>query len=109
MITNPNPDSPIVEYEMGYGADEFGKVLQGSFTGERTDFASTELGRHRWRVSLVGHDFAVVVEVKQAPPRKIALFSLPVLKVRFEFEQAEAEARAQFFHRFHQYFQKGGG
>ena len=41
---------------MGYGADEFGKVLQGSFTGERTDFASTELGRHRWRVSLVGHE-----------------------------------------------------
>ena len=109
MKTNPNPDSPIVEYEMGYGADEFGKVLQGSFTGERTDFVSSELGRHRWRVSLPDHDFAVLVEVKQAPPRKIGLFSLPVLNVRFEFEQAEVDTREQFFHRFHQYFHKGGG
>jgi len=106
---NPNPDSPIVEYEMGYGADEFGKVLQGLFTGERTDFANTRIGQHRWRVTLAGRDFAVLIEVKQAPPRKIALFNLPVLKVRFEFERAEGDARELFFHRFHQYFHKGGG
>lgn len=109
MNSNPNPDSPIVEYEMGYGADEFGKVLQGPFSGARTDFACTKLGSHRWRVSLAGRDFAVLIEVEQAPPREIALFNLPVLKVRFEFEQAESETREQFFHRFHQYFHKGGG
>lgn len=94
---------------MGYGADEFGKVLQGPFTGERTDFKCTEIGRHYWRVTLADRKFGVLVQVAQAPPRKIALFSLPVLKVRFEFEQAEADTRAQFFHRFHQYFHKGGG
>ena len=38
MNPNPNPDSAVVEYEMGYGADEFGKVLRGPFSGERTDF-----------------------------------------------------------------------
>ena len=109
MNPNPNPDSPVVEYEMGYVADEFGKVLRGPFTGERTDFDSIELGRHRWRVTRNGHDFGVVIEVNQAPPRKIALFSLPVLKVRFEFESAEGDTRERFFRRFHQYFQKGGG
>jgi hypothetical protein len=109
MNPNPNPDSAVVEYEMGYGADEFGKVLQGPFTGERTDFISTEIGRHHWRVTLAEREFSVIVEVKQGPPRKIALFRLPVLNVRFEFEQAEGDTRQQFFHRFHQYFHKGGG
>ena len=78
MNPNPNPDSPVVEYDMGYAADEFGKVLQGPFTGERTDFVSAELGRHRWRVTLDGTDFAVLIAVADAPPRKIGLFSLPV-------------------------------
>ena len=109
MNPNPNPDSPTVDYEMGYGADEFGKVLQGPFSGERSDFESVELGRHRWRVTLAEHDFAVVIGAQQAPPRKIALFNLPVLKVRFEFEAAEGDTRRQFFQRFHQYFHKGGG
>jgi hypothetical protein len=109
MNPNPNPDSPVVKYEMGYAADEFGKVLQGQFTGERTDFNCSEISRHRWRVTLTSDDFSVVIDVKQAPPRKIALFSLPVLNVHFEFERAEAYIREKFFHRFHQYFHKGGG
>ena len=109
MNPNPNPDSTVVEYEMGYGADEFAKVLQGPFTGERTDFACSGVSRYRWRVALADQDFAVLIGVEQAPPRKIALFNLPVLKVRFEFEQAEGDTRERFFHRFHQYFHKGGG
>lgn len=109
MLPNPDPDSPVVEYEMGYLAAEFGKVLRGPFTGERTDFESSELGRHRWRVTQTGRDFEVIVEATQAAPRKMGLFTLPVLRVRFEFENAEAETRERFFRRFHQYFQKGGG
>jgi len=34
---------------------------------------------------------------------------LPVLDVRFRFGDTPAAAREQFFHRFHQYFHKGGG
>ena len=109
MNPNPNPDSAVVDYEMGYAADEFGRVLLGPFSGERSDFASAELGRHRWRVTLDDQDFVALVEVREAPPRKIGLFSLPVLKVRFEFEVAEDGTRERFFRRFHQYFQKGGG
>ena len=109
MLPNPDPDSPVVEYQMGYLADEFGKVLQGPFTGERSEFASIALERHRWRITAEGDDLDVVVAVEQAPPRTMGLFKLPVLRVRFEFESAEAATRERFFQRFHQYFQKGGG
>jgi hypothetical protein len=109
MNTNPNLASPIVEYEMGYGADEFGKVLLGPFSGTRSDFNCVELGRHRWLVTLAGSALELVIEVTQAPPREIALFRLPVLKVRFQFDRDDAAAREKFFHRFHQYFHKGGG
>ena len=109
MKTNPDPESPVVEYEMGYGADEFGKVLLGPFSGARSDFNCVEIGRHRWLVTLVGSALEVEIEVSEAAPRKIALFSLPVLKVRFQFDKADTASRERFFHRFHQYFHKGGG
>lgn len=107
---NAKSDSPpnLVEYEMGYGADEFGKVLLGPFTG-KSDFNAAEIGRYRWLLSLVGSAFELEIEASEQPPRKIALFVLPVLKVRFRFDRAEAGERERFFHRFHQYFHKGGG
>lgn len=107
---NANPETPakLVEYEMGYGADEFGKVLLGPFTG-KSDFNAVEIGRHRWLISLVGSAFELEIEAGEQPPRKIGLFALPVLKVRFCFERAEEGERERFFHRFHQYFHKGGG
>ena len=109
MNPNPDPESAVVEYEMGYGADEFGKVLLGPFSGARSDFDCVEIGRYRWLVTLAGSAFELVIEAREAPPRKIGLFSLPVLKVRFQFEKPDAAARIRFFHRFHQYFHKGGG
>ena len=109
MNSNPNPGSPLVEYEMGYGADEFGKVLLGPFSGDRSDFNCVEIGLHRWLVTLAGTAFELEIEVREAPPREIGLFRLPVLKVSFRFDSAEPATREQFFKRFHQYFQKGGG
>ena len=109
MKANPDPESPVVEYEMGYGADEFGKVLLGPFSGARSDFECVEIGRHRWLVTLAGTAFEAVIEVLEAAPRKIGLFNLPVLKVRFQFDKADTDTRTRFFHRFHQYFHKGGG
>ncbi len=97
-----------VEYEMGYGADEFGKVLLGAFTA-KSDFNAVETGRHRWLVSLVGSAFELEIDASEAPPRKIGLFALPVLDVRFRFDQSEPAERERFFTRFHQYFHKGGG
>jgi hypothetical protein len=47
--------------------------------------------------------------VTEKPPRKLGLFKLPVLEVKFSFTDTDAVLRNQFFHRFHQYFHKGGG
>ena len=108
MNATPDSKSKLVEYEMGYGADEFGKVLLGPFTG-KSDFNVVEIGRHRWLISLVGSAFELEIDASEQPPRKIGLFELPVLKVCFSFDRAEAAERDRFFHRFHQYFHKGGG
>ncbi len=108
MGANPEPQTKLVEYEMGYGADEFGKVLLGPFTG-KSDFNVAEIGRHRWLVSLAGSAFELEIEASELAPREIGLFALPVLKVCFRFDQAADGERERFFHRFHQYFHKGGG
>jgi len=92
MKTNPDPASAIVRYEMGYGADEFGKVLNGSFSGQQP-----------------GKELELTIKVTQNPPRKLGLFNLPVLDVSFSFGTTDADLREGFFHRFHQYFHKGGG
>jgi len=101
--------SNLVEYEMGYGADEFGKVLLGPFSGDRSDFDATEIGRHHWQVSRAACAFELDVKVSEMPPRKLGLFKLPVLDVKFDFGNTESSLRDEFLHRFHQYFHKGGG
>jgi hypothetical protein len=72
------PDETLVEYEMGYAADEFGNVLNGPFSGDKSSYRCNEI-------------------------------ELPVLEVKFSFTDTDAVLRNQFFHRFHQYFHKGGG
>lgn len=109
MTADSGPQCSLVEYEMGYGADEFGKVLLGPFSGDRSDFNAAEIARHHWRVSLEGSAFELEIRVTEKPPRKLGLFNLPVLEVKFSFNDTEAAPRAAFFHRFHQYFHKGGG
>ena len=109
MKTNPDPGSPTVEYQMGFAADEFGKVLNGPFSGDKSPYRCRELARHHWSVEQSGEDLDLNIEVVQKPPRKLGLFNLPVLDVRFCFADTDSTLRIRFFHRFHQYFHKGGG
>ena len=109
MKSNPDPASAIVRYEMGYGADEFGKVLNGAFSGEKSPYECRELGRHNWSVQQSGKELELTIKVTQKPPRILGLFNLPVLDVSFSFGTTDADLREGFFHRFHQYFHKGGG
>ena len=108
---NHNPDSPpgIVEYEMGYGADEFGRVLNGSFSGEKSPYQCRQIARYHWSLEQAGTAFELTIKVAEKPTRKLGLFNLPVLAVRFSFADTETALRDDFFHRFHQYFHKGGG
>ena len=43
------------------------------------------------------------------PPRRIALLSVPRLRLRFAFEGVDEPARLRFMHRFDLYTQRGGG
>lgn len=99
----------VVEYEMGYGADEFGKVLCGPFSGDKSAYRCTQLARHHWSLEQPGTAFELAIKVTEKPARKLGLFNLPVLEVKFSFADTEAALRENFFQRFHQYFHKGGG
>jgi hypothetical protein len=103
------PDETLVEYEMGYAADEFGNVLNGPFSGDKSSYRCNEIERHHWSVEQSGESFILTIMVTEKPPRKLGLFKLPVLEVKFSFTDTDAVLRDQFFHRFHQYFHKGGG
>ncbi|MCP3690338.1 MAG: hypothetical protein GY784_18195 [Gammaproteobacteria bacterium] len=105
----PPGDAASVEYEMGYRADEFGKVLSGSFSGENSDYSCETLERHYWRISHRDAEFQVVIRVIEMPERKLGLFSLPVLQACFEMKKSSPELQDNFFIRFFKYFHKGGG
>ncbi len=94
---------------MGYRDDEFGTVLEGPFTGEKSPYRCNRVEANHWQIERPGESFDLDIQVATQPPRVLGLFRLPVLKVEFTFTDTGDELREHFFHRFHQYFQKGGG
>jgi len=101
-------ESEIV-YEMGYRADEFGAVLSGPFSGDKSAFESEALSSNHWQVRHKESSFCVDITLSPQPDRELGMFRLPVLNVRFQIQHDPGDIRAQFFKRFHQYFHKGGG
>lgn len=83
----------------------------------REEFLRWLPGATRYAAIQVSADKAVVragkttVEISftQAPPRRIALMSLPVLKVSFLFSGTDAKARREFMVYFDLYTKRGGG
>jgi hypothetical protein len=102
-------DVEVIEYEMGYAADEFGNVLQGSFSGEKSPYRCETIARHHWRILQIDAPSLLEIQVLEKSPRRLGLFAIPVLQVQFHFQDADAEFRSKFFDRFHKYFHKGGG
>lgn len=94
---------------MGYRADEFGTTLCGSFSGEKSVYASESIAPNHWKVTQKKSSFCVDIEVAEQPDRELGLLRLPVLKVRFEITDDSGDSTDAFFKRFHQYFHKGGG
>ena len=108
MKAPPN-DASSVEYDMGYGADEFGNVLTGPFSGDQSPYQCEMLARHHWQITQKDSDLTCSVRVYEKPPRKLGLFNLPVLSVQFEMEKSNPAGQDLFFKRFFKYFHKGGG
>ena len=102
--------SPVIEYEMGYQPDEFGRVLCGPFSGENSVYRCESIETNHWRINHQSETFLLEIKTAEMPPRKLGpIIEMPVLKVQFHMENTDDLQQAQFFARFHQYFHKGGG
>lgn len=99
----------IIQYEMGYGADEFTRVLNGTFSGEKSDYRCDLVSRHHWRITQIDGSLQISVRVSEKPPRRLGLFVLPVLQVQFNVHHSDTDLQTEFFDRFFKYFHKGGG
>ena len=106
--------------EMSYTPLEFRKTLFGQFT-QNTPFSLKEINEHEWviylqadarqatRATRNNEQAQVNIKINQSAPRKIAMLSLPVLEVVFEFNALSIHQEAEFMKRFFRYFHKGGG
>ena len=97
-----------LEYEMGYTPKEFAKTLLGLFISQ-TSYSCEELAPHHWQITVDDETTAVDIQIKEAPPRVIALLTLPVLNVSFKFDKATEDQQQVFMRTFFRYFHKGGG
>ncbi|MCF6191074.1 MAG: hypothetical protein L3J51_11385 [Cocleimonas sp.] len=97
-----------LQYEMGYTPKEFKKTLQGLFITQ-TSYACEELSHRYWQITVEGEPTLVDIKIEEAPPRIIALLTLPVLNVWFDFKESNEEQQADFIKTFFKYFHKGGG
>ena len=88
--------------EMGCTREEFIRWLPGA-----TRHAPMRLTEGE--AVVVAGGATVVIRFVPAPPRKIALISLPVLDVVFRFSGADAQAYREFMAYFDLYTSRGGG
>ena len=97
-----NADEFAIDREMGCTREEFVRWLPGA-----TRHAPMQMNADK----AVVHAGEATIEISftQAPPRKIALVSMPVLKVSFRFSGAGADAFREFMAYFDLYTKRGGG
>jgi len=112
-----SPSVSAKRLEMSYTPLEFRKTLFGQFT-KNTPFSLKEINDHEWIVYLQAdarqeahsrEQAQVNIKISQSAPRKIAMLSLPVLAVVFEFNALSIQQEAEFMKIFFRYFHKGGG
>ena len=91
-----------LQREMGCTREEFLRWLPGA-----TRHAPMQL--HADKAVVHAGEATVEICFTQAPPRKIALVVMPVLKVSFRFAGASASAYREFMAYFDLYTKRGGG
>jgi len=106
--TNTNRGENSLTYEMGYTSKEFKKTLTGLFISQ-TPYSCKESTEHSWQITVEGETITVDIEIEERSPRIIALLTLPVLKVSFEFQKSNKNQQQTFMQTFFKYFHKGGG
>jgi hypothetical protein len=91
-----------LEREMGCTREEFLRWLPGA-----ARHAPMQL--HADRAVVQAGEVTVEISYTQAPPRRIALVSMPVLQVSFRFSGARMSAYREFLAYFDLYTKRGGG
>jgi hypothetical protein len=96
----------VLVREMGCTEVEFARWLPGATRSAPID-TSRDGNRTRHCVAVDGGSVEIVLEAR--PPRRIALFVLPVLQVSFRFIGLDDTQRAAFLEYFDRYTRRGGG
>lgn len=91
-----------LQREMGCTREEFVRWLPGA-----TRHAPMQM--HAGKAVVRAGEATVEISFNPAPRRKIALVSIPVLKVSFRFSGAGASAYREFMAYFDLYTSRGGG
>jgi hypothetical protein len=91
------------EREMGCTADELRAWLPGASAGRAIEWRGTE------GAALALDGGQVLLHWQALPPRRIALITLPRLRVRFEATGVDAGAWQAFMRHFDLHTQRGGG
>jgi hypothetical protein len=91
-----------LQREMGCTREEFVRWLPGA-----TRHAPIEV--YADKALVYAGDATVEISFIQAPPRRIALVSMPVLRVSFRFSGAGPSAYREFMRYFDLYTRRGGG
>ena len=97
-----NADEFALQREMGCTREEFVRWLPGATRHARMQIDADKAVVH-------AGEARVEISFTQAPPRKIGLVSIPVLKVSFRFSGAGASAYREFMAYFDLYTKRGGG
>jgi len=90
------------EREVGATPVEFERSLQKAAPG-----AVSVLGNGHYLVEC--GNVSLSIKAAPMPPRRIALFSLPVLKVNYRFSGGDDAARKSVLERLDRAMQRGGG
>jgi hypothetical protein len=92
----------VLEREMGCTRAELARWLTGATGGAPASVEGEE-------VTLAVGGGRVEISLREEAPRRLALLSIPVLRVRFRFIGLGEEAREDFLARFDAYTRRGGG
>lgn len=103
-MAEASPPAFSFEREMGFTVADLRACLPGACGGRPIEWGDASA-----RLGLGPGPGQVTISWFPLPPRRIALLSIPRLRVRFEACDVEAEAWRSFMRHFDVYMQRGGG
>jgi len=92
----------VIDREMGCTRQELLGWLPGACGGAEFDVGAS-------RIRIHPPEGQVLIDLAEAPPRRLGLLSLPVLRIRIRIRGMDAAAGVEFMQRFDLHTRRGGG